>query len=219
MSTIENQNVPQKQKSYKKYSQDHGDAAQNVVHRQSEFFTDKTLQATLKKETEFHQAGLADALDYQSMTPSELETEADRLLGEPSTEHPSVVESARKALEEARASYDGESVGDLIDKHQALLNQREALLNYIDEDEKDYGNTLDIQALIREIEAELAVIEEDAVEMNNDQSALPTEVEFGVRSKREITREMARRATLDPGEDDDYGDSDYTTPIRIRNRL
>jgi len=55
--------------------------------------------------------------------------------------------------------------------------------------------------------------------MNNDQSALPTEVEFGVRSKREITREMARRATLDPSEDDDYGDSDYSTPIRIRNRL
>ena len=219
MSTIENQNVPQKQKPYKEYSQDHGDAAQNAVRRQSEFFAEKTLRTTLKKEAEFHQAGLDDAAEYQSMTPSELETEADRLLGEPSTEHPNIIEAAKKALQEAKVSYGEETVGDLIDKHQALLRQREALLDYIDEDQKDYGITLELQALIREIEAELEVIEEDAVEINNDQYAPPTEVEYGVRSKREITHEMARRATLDPGEDDDHGDSDYGSHVRIKNKL
>lgn len=48
----------------------------------------------------------------------------------------------------------------------------------------------------------------------------PTEAEFGLKSKHEIGREMARRVTLDVSYDeDDNGDSDYTVPVHIKNRL
>lgn len=48
----------------------------------------------------------------------------------------------------------------------------------------------------------------------------PSEAELGLKSRREIGQEMARRVTLDVDyEDDDNGDSDYNVPVRIRNRL
>ena len=60
---------------------------------------------------------------------------------------------------------------------------------------------------------------EDAVDINQD--GFLTEADLGLRSKHEIAKLMAQRATLDPDFDryDDMGDSDYDSHIRIRTRL
>lgn len=47
-----------------------------------------------------------------------------------------------------------------------------------------------------------------------------TEADFGIKSKYEIARAMARRVTLDVAYDeDDNGDDDYAVPVHIKNRL
>jgi hypothetical protein len=51
------------------------------------------------------------------------------------------------------------------------------------------------------------------------QDRFPTEAEYGVKSRKEIANKLARLATLDPDYDDDNGDDDYASPIRIRNKL
>ena len=219
MSTIENQHTSQNPKPFKRRTQDHGDAAaQRGLRSYSEFFDAKTRQSAAKKDAEIHQAALDDR-DYQLMNPDELEMAADRLLGEPATELPELIENAKNALTEARVILAEDTVGDLLDLYQSLTRQRAELLNYIDVDNKNYGDTVEILALVRSLEEEMDSIEEDVVEIANTDTTLPTEVEFGVKSKREINRELARRATLDPATDDDIGDDDYHTPIRIRTHL
>lgn len=60
--------------------------------------------------------------------------------------------------------------------------------------------------------------EEDVIEVNHDDFL--TEADLGIRSKREIQKQMARRVTLDPDFDfDDIGDDDYNLPVRIKARL
>ncbi|MFZ1302083.1 MAG: hypothetical protein WAQ27_05950 [Candidatus Microsaccharimonas sp.] len=54
---------------------------------------------------------------------------------------------------------------------------------------------------------------------SSNQDRFITEAELGLDSKADIRRKMAERATLDPRADDDDGDSDYASPIRITNRL
>lgn len=47
---------------------------------------------------------------------------------------------------------------------------------------------------------------------------LPTVAEFGKRTKREVRKQLARNATLDIYEHDDFGDYDGDSHIRITNR-
>ena len=60
---------------------------------------------------------------------------------------------------------------------------------------------------------------EGAIDINQD--GFLTEADLGLRSKREIAKLMAQRATLDPDFDsnDDMGDSDFGSHIRFRTRL
>ncbi len=71
-----------------------------------------------------------------------------------------------------------------------------------------------------DIEDYTSVIEDDLREGVNLKTTGFTEADFGVKSKHEIGREMARRVQIDVAfEDDDNGDSDYGSPIRVKNRL
>ena len=60
--------------------------------------------------------------------------------------------------------------------------------------------------------------ENDGIDYDND--GFLTEADFGIKSKWEIRREMARRVTLDADYDqDDTGDNDLESPMNVRNRL
>ncbi len=163
MSIIET--APQKSKEYNKRPQDHGDAAQyKHFNRYKPYRTlDEQRMAFAKRDQESFNAGLKDtAGDYLSMTPAQLEAEADKILDE-------------KALVFSTATLPENSL-------------------IVEEDD------------------------DDVIDYDND--GFLTEADFGIKSKHEIGREMARRVTLDPDYDeDDTGDNDYTSPIHIRNRL
>lgn len=69
---------------------------------------------------------------------------------------------------------------------------------------------------VDELDVDLSDEEDDTL---HDHEPFPTEGQLGLDSKHDIKKAMARRVTLDPGEDDDHGDSDFNSHIRIRNRL
>lgn len=52
----------------------------------------------------------------------------------------------------------------------------------------------------------------------DDEDPFATENEIGLKSREQIKGALARQATLDSYEDDDFGDSDYNSPMRITNR-
>ena len=60
---------------------------------------------------------------------------------------------------------------------------------------------------------------EDELDAFEARDAFLTEADFGIRSKHEIGREMARRVTLDVAYDeDDNGDGDFHIPVHITTR-
>lgn len=64
-----------------------------------------------------------------------------------------------------------------------------------------------------------SVFDIDAFDVDNTDDRFITPEDLGLKSRREIGKLMARRVTLDPEFDreDDEGDSDYPSPLRIHN--
>ena len=165
MSLIET-TTPQKQKEFDGRKQDHGDAAQKKQHVET-FYYETKREAEAKKDKALLREALSDTdpYDLRSLTPAQLEAEADKLLGE------------------SEVAYSSE-----IPKDQELVD------------------------VIHELDPDAPI--------DYDNDGFLTEADFGIKSKWEIGREMARRVTLDSDYDhDDNGDSDYMSPIRIKNKL
>lgn len=217
MSIIENPKKSQTPKAYKEYKQDHGDAAQQRIPRAFAYGQHPGRVGAAKKEAEIHKAALAD-VDYTTLDAAQLDAIADQLLDLPPKEPMSPTERAKEALEDQEAWRGEVSVGDLLDRYKLLRQIKTDLLDEIHEKKRHFEN-VEAMELIERIEAALALIEEDAADIANEQSHFPTEVEYGVKSRGEVARKMAQRATLDHMPDDDPGDSDFGSHIRIRNRL
>lgn len=159
MTLIES--TPQTRKKYDERSQDHGDAGQKGQHEYDSVYRDISRRAVEKSEAQYFEEAVNEVFenqpaDYSAMSPSQLEAEADMLLGD-------------------TGSYTvGESEADTYKE--------------VDDEPTPY------------------------------QDRFPTEAEYGVKSRKEIAHKLARLATLDTENDDDNGDDDYASPIRIKNR-
>lgn len=74
---------------------------------------------------------------------------------------------------------------------------------------------LDMQESHDVIEEADSILDERVI---GDEDLFTTEGEVGRKSRKEIKDAQARQATLDSYEEDDFGDSDYNSPMRITNR-
>ena len=159
MSLIES--APQKQKTFNPKSQDHGDASQRKGINRDIWSTELERHAKDRNEQRQFKKAVAEAtIDYESMTPAQLEAAASKLLAE---------------------TADAYEEWPILDSFAEL-------------DQPD--------------------------DEPNEIPPFITEAELGLRDKHEIKNEMAKRVMLDHEHDqDDRGDSDFNSPIRIKNRL
>jgi hypothetical protein len=164
MSLIES--APQKQKHFDNRKQDHGDAAQYTedAHPQNSWYAELQRQSKEKSAKDQFKDAILDA--FETMTPAELEREANALLGE------------------------------------------------------DPVNTLDGMSFETAKGSHDESFDEEELEARRIADPFATESEYGVKSRSEIRNALARRATLDAELDnDDHGDDDFDSPIRIKTRL
>lgn len=211
---------PQKTKEFTGKKQDHGDAAQRRGHGGPSFWEakyDRRIDAKLENE-QIKTALTDEVVDYDSMSSAELESEADKLLGlEAEDTYYESLEVSDEAAEESEEASDGE-ITNLEEAYKYLVAERDDLI-------KQYPSAFGARAVemnkeINELDQQIAAITGMAMEAVQDFDLFATEADFGVKSKSEISRLMARRVTLDPEfEHDDDGDSDFASPVRIKNRL
>ena len=225
MSTIENKS--QTKKAFKKYPQDHGDAAQQGEHFKDTWYVGRQRSAFDKNDIEKFKTALTDAgTDHQSMSPAELEAWTDQLLGDSYDQgdysfYASATNNDERNLTNEELSIQGD--GGIVEEYQSLMDQRLKLLEQIEE-ESNKQNSADIiiselTELVTSIEDQANLIEVDVFEILNQRDRLPTEAEFDVLSKKQIRDNLAQQATLGYCPDDDPGYPGYgITTIRIKNQ-
>lgn len=212
--------APQKPKEYDNRKQDHGDAAmeRELAKRRDDRADPYDLRGRKRKDEEHLRTELAHRDDFTDITPEALEAAADEILGESHTEEPALLKASQDILSKITNPSDEAVVGDLLDEYRSLIAERLELLEDIETVDAETATDRALQA--RAIEDRAEAIEEEIMETLSYQDGFPTEAELGLKSKREIGKEMARRVTLDIAYDeDDTGDSDYSVPVHIKNRL
>jgi len=218
MSLIET--APQKHKSYNE-KQDHGDAAERKGHHKAVHDNGIQRKVFAKVEDDQFKQAIADAeADYYSMDSAALEAEADKILGETSQdlELPALLKASDEILKAVADSVDAAEASSLIEEYRDVYVERQEILDRIDGESNE--TALELTALEQSLREHLESIEEDLIDIVNSQDTFPTEAEYGVRSKREIRDKLARLATEDSDyTEDDDGDPDYGSAIRIKNRL
>lgn len=154
--------------------------------------------------------------DYDSMSYAQLEAAADRLLAEPYEN-----EARNSALQdladfeeivtEAATGGVSEELADKLAQFVQHYKRRVELvidkgINALDESEK---------AELQFLNDVLDELDDELTEMLRSEEHNPTIAETGKRTEREIRKSLARAATLDTYEDDDNGDYDGGSHIRI----
>ena len=218
MSTIEKhtQSAEQKPKKYDARRQDHGDAAGEKGHYPiSEWDKAYDNRAFDKQDDLLFEEALLEADNYNSMSSEQMEAVADRLLGE---DTPALLKAAGEIISRVEGSNDETEAINLLDRYQSMHDTRLEILERIEAE--GYEGATELEVTASYLADELDLIEDDLIGLMNEQSMFPEEAELGVKSKREIRGKMARQATLDHDyDDDDHGDDDFSSPVRIKNRL
>ena len=215
MTTMEK---PQSKKA-KKFNfsgtQNHGDAAQRKGHQADGYYWETRYDQRGKINTDktYLKEVIRDGLNDEP-TPAELEAEADRILAEAEAEeNVDDFEGRRSYAEYEDYDEDGMAFEEYLKFLQAKLNglkEELSQLPHLTKNDPDYklvdeerltleGETMAIIAAIRELLNE------------NDYP----EAVYGVESKRDIRNRLARTATLDDYNEDDFGDSGEK-PVHIR---
>jgi len=210
--------IEQTPKTYNNRKQDHGDAAEKRGHYDDSWYKEMHHERVAKVEDkEFNDAILDLNVDYTS-TPAELETAADTILGETAKDfESSAFLKASDEILKAIDDTDDESMTEIVDEYRSVYVERQELLASID-DESD-ETALELNERAEQLQAELEILEQQAIDIVNNQDNFKTEAELGLKSKKDIRDKLAKIATIDHNPDDDPEDPDYQSPMRIRNRL
>lgn len=222
MSLIETE-TPKRNKNYNPNIQDHGTSGTENGHRFKPHRWNKNFnqgpKATADKEhLRLNFEEMTDQ-DLESLSSKQLSAMADEILGETPINLNSdpVYSLSSELIKITEDTPDATEAQELVDQYSELYETREVLLSKIEEAPFDEASRLSDEVTV--LNGKLSTIEAQVYEISDNQNRFPSEAELGVKSKRQIRKALAEQATgyLDP--DDDNGDSDFNSPMRIRNRL
>lgn len=213
--------IEQKQKEFDNRKQDHGDAAQRQGRfTKPDWAVSYERRVDGKRDQENIKTALTDELfDDLEPTATELQTDEDAMSGMTEVLMSDLFQESDEAHEaDEEANYDDESTTYLEDAFNELSDLRAELV-------RDYSKASgpEAQAIIAkilELDQQIESIAGEVPEEVEEDQPYFTEADFGVKSRHEINHKLAKQATLDPEfSDDDDGDSDFNSHIRIKNRL
>ena len=210
--------IEQTQKTFDKRKQDHGDAASSKEIRRSTYDNGVYQKKIADNEDAYFKDAVSElAIDYDS-SPDELEAAADTILGETAKdfENSPFLKASDEILKAIDETND-EAMTEIVDAYRSVYIEHQEVLASID-DESDEA-ALELKEQAEQLQAELELLEQQAIDIVNSQDTFKTEAELGLKSKKDIRDKLAKIATIDHNPDDDPEDPDYQSPIRIRNRL
>jgi len=215
--------IEQTPKTFNK-KQDHGTAAEQRGHhtdqdREDNWQNEYRREQVAKDEAYQFKLALNEVnVNYDPTDFAALEAEADKILGETAKDiESSPFLKASDEILKAIDDIDDESMSEVVDEYRSLYTERQEVLASIDAEPDEA--TLELKERAEELQAELELLEEQAIYILNTQDNFKTEAELGLKSKKDIRDKLAKIATIDHNPDDDPEDPDYQSPIRIRNRL